>query len=299
VSGHPKVFIVVLNWNGHAKTVRCIRSLEKITYPNHEILLVDNGSTDDSIDVLSAELPRVPLIQCATNLGYAGGNNVGIEHALDRQADYVLLLNNDTVVDPSFVEPLVSYAESHRAAGICGGKIYILDTPNVLDSAGGRVDLWFGRAHGYGHGEEDRGRFDSIRQVDYLGGACLLVSRRVFERIGLLPTHYFMYYEETDFALRAQRAGFEVTCIPESRVWHDTGLPCGPPDGMRLYYASRSQVMFIRRHASAVQKLVYFSYKLCVFFPRYAIQLSFRHPRLAITLARALKDGLTRSLPEE
>jgi GT2 family glycosyltransferase len=293
----PKVFVVVLNWNGHAKTVRCVRSLQQITYPNHEILLVDNASTDGSADVLSAEFPQYSLIRCESNLGYAGGNNVGIRHALERQADYVLVLNNDTTVDPHFLEPLVSCAEGHSNAGICGGKVYLLGRPDLIDSAGGKIDLWFGRAYGYGHGEKDRGQFDSVREVEYLGGACILVSRRVFERVGLLPTHYFMYYEETDFALCARRAGFKILYVPDSRIWHDVPEPAALPDRMRLYHATRSQVMFIRRHASFLQRTVYLSYKLLVFFPRYWLELVLRDPRLSRVLVRALKDGLASPVP--
>src|SRR6056297_688817 len=135
------VYIVILNWNNFQETIDCVESCKKLTYSNFKILLVDNGSTDGSEDILKKEFPGIPLIQTGENLGYSGGNNAGIRHALEQGADYIWLLNNDTVVDPQCLAKMVQTAESSNQIGMVGSKIFYHHSPDILWYAGGEIDL--------------------------------------------------------------------------------------------------------------------------------------------------------------
>ena len=201
------------------------------------------------------------------------------------------------MVDRAFLEPLVREASRDVSVGLCGGKIYRLGSDRVFDSAGGRVDLWFGRAYGWGRGDVDRGQFERVRSVDYLGGSCVLVPRRVVERIGLLPTGYFMYYEETDYATAARRAGFRNLYVPDSVIWHEAAHLNAAPDPTRLYWAFRAQVLFVRRYGSPLQRAVFFLYRMGLFLPAYALHLVLRNPRAARSFVRGLVAGWRAARP--
>jgi GT2 family glycosyltransferase len=245
----PLVFIIVLNWNGKDDTLECLSSLQKLDYPNFETVVVDNGSVDGSEEAIRASFPSVCFIQTGRNLGYAGGNNVGIKHALSHGADYVWLLNNDTTVDPMALTALVETAQADPRIAFVGSKIFFYDKPNMIWCAGGTIDLAEGgRTDHPGMGQEDHGQFDSISDVGYVTGCSLLASRAAIEAVGFLPEEYFLYFEETDWSLAAQRKGYRTVMAPASLVWHKYA-EVGDYKNRFIYYSFRNRIRIVRKYA--------------------------------------------------
>jgi GT2 family glycosyltransferase len=240
-----KLVTVVLNWNGGDDTLAALASLDGV-----ETVCVDNGSDDGSPDAIADRFPDLELIRTGINLGFSGGNNVGIRRALARGADWVLLLNNDAVADPGLPAALAAAAAARPDAGVLACKVFFADPPDVLMYAGGRVNLrlgYWGRQDGFG--ERDEGRFDTLRDVDRATGAAMAVSRAAIERAGLLDESLFAYAEDTEWCLRIREAGFGVVFVPDAKVWHVGSASTG---GLRsatsLYYDTRNMIAVAERH---------------------------------------------------
>jgi hypothetical protein len=250
-AGLPAVFIVVLTWNGKDLTLDCLESLEKLDYPRLYIIVVDNGSTDGTAEAVKGRYgDRVDLVRNDANLGFAGGNNVGIDHALRQGADFVLLLNNDTVVDPDLVGNLLAAMLPSPRIGITGPKIYFHDSPDRIWFAGGEVHLCKGITRHRGIREKDRGQYDEPIETDFITGCAMMVKREVFSAIGKLDESYPAYFEDTDFCMRARRAGFLVVYAPGGRVWHKVSRSTGgqlSPRKAKLKL--RSGWIFFKRYA--------------------------------------------------
>lgn len=243
----PRVTAIVVNWNGLEDTIACLASLAEVDYPSLEVVVVDNGSTDGSPALLRQRFPRLALLETGENLGYAGGNNVGVRYVLERGADYVLLLNNDTEVAPGFLRRLVEVAEADPRVGVVGPTIYYYDRPDVVWSAGGAIDWRRGRAWMMGLDERDRGQFGTApREVNFVTGCAMMVRRETVERAGPLDERFFLYYEEVEWCVRIRRAGFRVLHVPLARIWHKV-----PPDGREdsptvHYYMTRNRLLFLK-----------------------------------------------------
>lgn len=247
-----KVFIIVLNWNGKDDTIECVESLKKIDYPERKIVIVDNGSTDDSVEILPKKYFQddIGFIAVKKNLGFAGGNNIGIEYALKNGADYILLLNNDTTVEPDFLSKLVEAGEKEEKAGFLGPKIMFFSDKGIIWSAGGKILNNFTRGELIGYKETDKGQFDEKKEVDYLSGTCLLVKKQAAEKIGPMTEDYFMYYEDTDFNLRAKEAGFKSVFVPSAKIYHKASKAAVEFSYPYLYYHSRNGLMHAARFGS-------------------------------------------------
>lgn len=258
-----KVFIVVLNWNGLGDTKECVYSLQKNIYCNFEIIIVDNGSSDNSAQELIKEFPNIKLIENGDNLGFSGGNNVGIDYSLKHGADYILLLNNDTIVENDFLSELVKAGESDGEIGLLGSKICYHKEPRMIWFAGGKIDWMKIKGTHIGLDRPDDGKYDTGKEVDYLTGCCLLVKRSVFEKIGKLSEDYFLYYEDTDFCLRAKNAGFECVYVPKSKIYHKVSRSTKPGSPSYIYYHTRNGLMLAKRNGNAIIKI--FLYPYCIF----------------------------------
>ncbi len=244
----PKVVILVLNWSRREETLECLASLLGLEYGNYEIVVIDNASTDDSVAAIEESFPGVEILRNESNLGFSRGNNVGIEVALKKGADYICLLNNDTVVDAGLLRPLVELGEREDRVGVIGSRVFFYRRPQIIWSEGIRVNGRTGRvlAPLGGRPEKDAGRL--IRSWDGVTGAALLIKRKVIEEIGLLDPDYFMYYEDVDFCLRAGRHGYQVSTVPASRVWHKIGSSSGGSGPVIIYYLIRNHLLLINRH---------------------------------------------------
>jgi len=224
----PSVAVVILTWNGKALTLDCLRSLEAVTTSDVRVMVVDNASTDGTIDAVRARYgERVSIVVNSSNLGFAGGNNVGIRKALDDGARFVLLLNNDTTVDPALIEELLGPMRESSAIGIAAPKIYYAQPVDRIWYAGGEISFWKGTARHVGIRQVDRGQYDEPRDVAYATGCALMVRREVFERVGYLDQSYRAYFEDADLCMRARRAGFRIRYLPRARVWHRISASTG------------------------------------------------------------------------
>lgn len=242
-----KVAIIVLNWNGRTDTLACLASLSRLDYPTYKIIVVDNGSSDDSVVTIRAAYPQVILIETGDNLGYVGGNNVGLDYARTLSADYALLLNNDTEVAPEFLSLLVQAAEADPAVGIVGPIIYYYDRPDVVWSAGGVIDWHLGNTYLLGLNEPDHGQFGlTPHLVDFVTGCALLIKMPVIKQVGLLDPRFFAYYEETEWCARVTRFGFKILLVPRAKIWHKISLVAREVSPQVHYYMTRNRLLFLK-----------------------------------------------------
>lgn len=265
-SKEPDVRAVVLNYEGAEVLGECLRSLCKQDYPNFHITVVDNASTDDS-DKIAGEMDGVELIRNETNLLFAGGNNVGIRRAIEAGADYVVLINNDTVSDPGLISAMVDALHGYEGAGIAGPKIYYHEKPDVIWSAGGLVDLTKGWVRHRGIRGRDEGQFDEITEVDYVTGCCLMFSREVFNFTQGLDERFPMYYEDTDLCTRARKTGFKVIYVPGGKMWHKIGFSSGGEFAWKkIQRRQKAGFKFFMRHSTKAQLWVMPFWQVVEFF---------------------------------
>ncbi len=310
----PRVSIIILNWNGWKDTIECLESVYQITYPNYDVIVVDNGSEDDSLDQireycqgnntvkssfiefqrddkpiqileyerdeievrspLKEEILLLPsnkkliLIKNTVNEGFTEGNNVAMRFILSKlDSKYIMLLNNDTVVDKFFLNELVYIGETSQNIGFIGPKIYFYDLngrTDILQFAGARQNTWIFNPKHIGWKEQDTGQYDRNMEVDYIHGSCMLAKVEMIQQIGLLDSDFFSYREENDWGIRGQRKGWKSVYAFKSKIWHKGGGSTKNERGRHIvaYYMVRNNFLFMRKHAQKVQQMVY----LCYFF---------------------------------
>lgn len=239
-----KVITVILNYKVKALTLKCVESISKSSYKNLEVVVVDNNSNDG----LGKEITGVYFIQNTENLGFTGGNNVGIKQALKKGADYVFILNPDTVVNKDTVENLVLGLEQ-TDAGIVGPKIYF-DNSETIWYAGGKFDLLNVIGSHRGVDEKDRGQYKKTEETDYVSGAAMMVKRQVFDKVGLFDENFFLYYEDSDLCFRAKIAGFKIMYIPTAIVYHRNAQSTGLGSPLQDYYITRNRMLFASKFLS-------------------------------------------------
>jgi GT2 family glycosyltransferase len=248
---HPHVVAVVLNWNGRDETLACLESLAGSDWPNLTTIVVDNGSEEEIESAVAERFGDVLLLRNSTNLGFAGGMNTGIHRALTMGADYVLLLNNDTVADEAMVRVLVEAAIKRPDTGIVSPLEFFRDSPEIVSSAGLRCDPR--RAYQgppLGMGERDLGQFRGVREADASSGTAMLVPVAVVREVGLLDEALYLYTEDVDWALRMRSAGRRVYVALGARIWHGIATSSGGEDSPRLtYYQTRNSFVVTARHA--------------------------------------------------
>ena len=223
----PRITVIVVNWNGKDVTLDCLASLQRVHTPSLHVLVVDNGSTDDSVTAIRSQYPAVDVLALQENRRFAGGNNAGIQKAFAEGADFVLLLNNDTVVDPDFLLTLFERFRIGEQCGMVVPKIYYHDAPDRLWYAGGEISFWTGTMRHRGIREVDRGQYDAAVETGYATGCCVLVSRELIARIGQLDESFFIYTEDADWSIRARRAGYRIMYEPRARIWHKLSVSTG------------------------------------------------------------------------
>jgi len=249
-SGSPLTYIILLSWNGWGDTEECLRSLLPVADDRTRVLVVDNGSTDGTPDNLRRMFPQFEVLENGANLGFPGGNNAGIRRALAAGADYVILLNNDTIVDRDFTAELVEASRRNPSAGMVNSLIYFYDRPNVIWFAGGAVSTWTGRSRHAGYLQADHGQFSGDRPIGRPCACAMLVTRRFLETVGLMKENLFLYGEEIDWMLRARRSGFPCVLAPRSKVWHKVSASTsGPIRPTFLYYSTRNMLAVLRDQA--------------------------------------------------
>ena len=242
----PVWHLIVLNWNGRDDTLRCLASLKAIRRADVRLICVDNGSTDGSVEAVRAAYPEVELIEAGSNLGYAGGNNLGLRRALERGTAWTVLINNDSIVASDVIEGFERALRSEPDAGVLAGKVYFADRPTTVWFAGQRVGAvlgYSGRPRGYGR--KDAPRFQVVTDTGRAVGALMAISRDALEGVGLLNEDLFAYVEDVEFSLRARQRGFRVVFAPEARAWHRVSGSTGGEAASThtLYYGARNSVI--------------------------------------------------------
>jgi hypothetical protein len=271
----PRVSIVVLNYNGKDDLRRCLISLFRLNYPNFEVVVVDNASEDGSLEEAKQFFPKVSYIKNDQNLGFSAGNNVGIRYSLEKMADFVLLLNNDTEVEENFLTKIVDEAQKNPKAGLV--------SPLIL--AGSAEDVWFSGA-----------KIDWLRMrtlhtdgaLDALSGCAMLIRAEVFAKIGLFDEDFFLYWEDTDFSLRARRAGFESLLVREAVVRHFEKSEKNKKN--KTYWLVLSGLIFFQKNSSNYLKAWYGFY---VYLRKIKNKLDLRkdaHNEIAQAVEKAYRD---------
>ncbi len=241
------VWVVIPTWNRLDDLTACLDSLGHITSPNIEIVVVDNGSTDDTSAVMEQRYSEVHLIRLEKNMGAPFASNAGFDFALAHQAEAVLRLDSDTVVAPDFLEILLKTAQVHPQVGVLSPKIYYFDPPNRIWYAGADAHPWHYGAIHENKDVEDAPVHDRARLVDYVWGACMLIKAEVLRKTGGFDPDFFIYHEEVDFCRRVQNLGYQLFYVPESKVWHKIGTLT--PSAWKAYEWNRSKVLLYKKHA--------------------------------------------------
>jgi GT2 family glycosyltransferase len=266
-----KVSVIIVNWNGLAYTISCLESLKHVSQVNckFEIIVVDNASEDKSVETIANRFPEVKIITNTRNLGFSGGNNIGIKFALTNNSDFIWLLNNDTEVDPKVLIGLVDTAIKNPDAGIIGSKIYFYagrefhigrytksELGHVIWYVGGQIDWNNMYASHVDVDVVDIGQFNTSKETDYVTGCSMFVRSKVFSDIGLLDEKYFMYLEDLDFCLRAKKARFKLLIEPKSIIWHkNSGSTAKPGNSLHIYYQTRNRLIIGIKYAPIRTKI--------------------------------------------
>lgn len=295
----PSVAIILLNWNGLEHTKKCLDSLRHITFTNATVIVVDNGSQSEEVDALRS-IGDIVLIENVKNLGFTGGNNVGINYAFGQGFDLIMLLNNDTVVEPNFLEPLVLALQDPRV-GAVQPKINTMSDRNIIWNAGGIFNGRLGRPTTIGAGNQDNGDYNKSKEVDWITGCCLAFPRKMVREVGLLDDLFFILFEDVDWSLRARNAGYTLLYIPESKIYHFESATAKSivktKEGKRSPFR---QYLNIRNHLYIVRKYVSWKFKIIAGFDQFfkiSIYLSYylirgRWNKFRNTL-KGLRDGLS------
>lgn len=242
-----RVAVVILNWNGKSDTLACLKSLG-----SQNIIVVDNGSQDDSVCEIQKQYPHTQIIETGINLGYAGGNNIGIQRALEQGADAILLLNNDTIAHPELIESFVKSAAAKPEIGIWGGYPLRFYDPDHLDHLGG---VWNSEKGDFDlTGLNQKRGFQTTADLDYVCGCSIFIRREVFEKIGLLEPKFFLFWEEADFAMRAKRAGFGIGVCYDAILFHKVSASFIGGGAHKKYFWWRGRLLWIERNCSSKEK---------------------------------------------
>jgi GT2 family glycosyltransferase len=277
---NPLVIIVVLNWNLPAETGECVASLLAGDYARQRVLVVDNGSTDDSVPQLRRRFDdQIAILETGANLFFAAGNNAGVRWALDAGADLILILNNDTRVAPDMVSRLVLTALTRPDVGILAPMIYFDHDRSRIWALGSQRRRWWPMPRDVGRGEIDRGQYTAPFVVDYVTGCAMMARQSVFTQVGLFDPRYQMYYEDADLCARAQRAGFRLLVEPRAKMWHMVSTSAGRQAATSRYQRTRYRVRFYRQHSHGISSWL-----------TLALLWAQEVARLGITLKRGQRD---------
>jgi hypothetical protein len=249
----PFVVIILVNWNSSRDTLECVDSIMESSYNNFKIIVVDNGSVDDSVARLKDRENEYQLILSRENTGFTGGNNLGMESAMHMGADYVFLLNNDTLIEKSAIEKLVFAAQNDMSAGVVTPKIYFHPDRHLIWAAGSSYNQGRLMAKNLGYKFDDRPEYNQRKYLDYAVGCALLIRRDVIESIGMLTEDYFATWEDVDFGLKVNLKGYKVLYEPSSIVWHKESVSAGGADNPQyVYYQTRSAFVFQYRWSQSL-----------------------------------------------
>lgn len=291
---NPSVAIILVNWNGLEFTRACLSSLEKVDFPDFQVILVDNDSKKPEGQVLKKEFPKLVLLENEQNLGFAGGNNVGIRKALEMGFSHIMLLNNDTLVEPDFLGKMILAFSKNPKLGLLQPMICFLDEPEKIWSAGGKFISLLGRAKTLGDRKTLKNYQPFSKKLDWATGCCMLFTREAILQSGLLNEQYFAYFEDVEWSLRIRNQGFEIGLVPEAKIYHEAGGSSkkshseGTLSARVFYYHVRNQFFLLRSQKAGLGFLYHLGrFKLWIFY--FLLRGRFRKLK---AVAKGIKDGL-------
>ena len=252
MSTPPKITAVILNTNRKVDTLECLASLEANNYPDLRVIVLDNASTDSSIDAIKVSFPQVEIISILENRGYAGNNNVGIKAALDQEPDWIFVLNEDIIFSKDALIQLMNTAAELPEAGIIGPLVMHNSEPEVIQSAGGELNKSWDSIH-RAQDEVDCGQFKRPEEVDWIHGCAIGVRREAILNAGLLDERFFYYWEETEWCLRIRSKGWKAYMIPQARIWHKGVQRNYQPSPNVTYYATRNRLLLLKLHRPPIR----------------------------------------------
>ncbi|HFD2051431.1 glycosyltransferase family 2 protein [Clostridium perfringens] len=260
MNNEPLIYIIILNYNGYKYTLECIESLNNINYENYRIVVVDNNSTDNSIKLLKKNLKDCIILESKENLGYAGGNNLGIKYAIKNKAEYICILNNDLVVSKNFLKDLLKDLDTNKNIGMIGPMICDYTNRNKVQSTGAIINLKRGLVTRINNGKNVNEIKKEIKKCDYIGGACILLNSNLIKEIGYIPEAYFLFYEETEWCLKTKRKGYDIACDTNVKIYHRESGTISKTRGLSYYFMRRNKIVFQKRNSSKKEILYFYIY---------------------------------------
>ena len=274
VDPYPLVSIITINYNQTDTTCAFLESVRWLTYPNYEVIVVDNASAENPAARISQQYPHVRLINNSKNLGFTGGNNTGMAAA---QGDYLFIVNNDTELTPDLLERLLEPFAADRQIGITCPKIRYFYAPDVIQYAGYRpLNKFTGQTGAIGTHEVDRGQYNRSGPTHFAHGCAMMVKREVIDQVGRLAERFFLYYEELDWSLRIQKAGYLIYYQANALIYHKESVSVGKTSPLKIYYLTRNRILFMRRHTNPVQRTLFFAFFLAFVLPKHSLLYSCR-----------------------
>ena len=290
------VSIITINFNQSKVTEALLASIQQHnTYPAIEIIVVDNASKDNPVPAWQQQYPHITFIRSEKNLGFAGGNNLGIRQA---KGDYLFFINNDTEITAGALDVLVKTLEEHPEAGIVSPKLRYFDQPQMLQYAGFTpMNYYTCRNRCIGQYETDNGQYDNLTgETGYIHGAAMMLHREALEKAGAMPENYFLYYEEMDWCEAIKCAGYKIWLNMQALIYHKESVSVGGKSAMKEYFMNRNRMLFIRRNCSPATRMIFFTYFLCVVTPRNIFNyIKTRQTSFIPVLLRAIGWNLTHS----
>ncbi|GBE20401.1 poly-beta-1,6-N-acetyl-D-glucosamine synthase [archaeon BMS3Abin17] len=260
---YPKVSILIINYNGGDKVIRCLNSVMKLDYPSYEIIVIDNGSSDGSQEKIKKEFSQIKLVENKENLGSVGAHNQGFKLA---KGDFILGLDDDAVASPSLLKNLVKVALSNNKIGIVVPKIYYYSKPNIFNSTGFFLNPITGKMKDLGIGKEDKGQLDFQREIDYVPSSIILIKKEALKTAGGMNEDYFVYYEDSDWCLRVRNAGYKIVYTPNTKAWHDCKTQ-GELSPFRVYHYTRGKTLFMKQSSTPLNKFLFILFHIFLYSP--------------------------------
>lgn len=278
-ASQPLVSIITINCDQLDVTLEFLQSTKKLLYSNYEVIVVDNASTDDPTEVIRFRYPEVKFVRNQKNLGFSGGNNVGIELA---RGDFYFIVNNDTEVTPNLLDKLIEPFLDDKMIGVVSPKIHYFSHPNIIQYAGySKINPYTGRNQPFGFKQEDRGQFDKAGYTAYAHGAAMMVKKEVVDTVGRLPAIFFIYYEELDWSEQIRKAGYRIFYQSSALIYHKESMTMGKESLRKAYFQNRNRVLFMRRNATRFQFTCFIVFLVLAIIPskivQYARRGQFKH----------------------
>ena len=271
---NPLISIITVNYNNANLTADLLRSILSLDYTNIEVLVVDNDSAENPTEALKKVLPSVKIILSKKNLGFAGGNNLGIKEA---KGDYLFFVNNDTELSPHIFDGLLEVFEDYPDAGVVSPKFHYYYAPGTIEFAGYKaINSFSGRNSMIGCRTQDEGQYDAIAKTNYAHGGGMMIARKVIDEVGMMPEIYFLYYEEFDWCEQIKKKGYNIYYQYKSLIYHKESMSVGKNSILKTFYLNRNRILFMRRNVKGLSFLAFAFYYTFLTLPKNTINFLYK-----------------------